>query len=232
LTKCYSEVFLLFKIIPEIIWKAPSITAMIMQPPSIGKAKLKCSSVECLVGLRSFGVLVSGGFIGSLSFWVGLVALLYTPYVLRGAFTFFYNKLFYLSKNKNSWKLFLHNLFNWKKFKKWFFILFRVACSLIWYKKIFQNIRKSNYKEKSGGFIHNFNADNKSSRISCNNNNNNNNTIIIIKYLRKADFKGCERFMVRLGVKSEYYSNSLRKLRGLTLWNKIWKFFKNFEKVK
>jgi len=29
--------------------------------------------------------------------------------------------------------------------------------------------------------------------------------------------------MVCLGVESEYYSNSLRELRGLTLWDKIWK---------
>jgi hypothetical protein len=29
--------------------------------------------------------------------------------------------------------------------------------------------------------------------------------------------------MVCLGVESEYYSNLLRELRGLTLWDKIWK---------
>jgi hypothetical protein len=37
--------------------------------------------------------------------------------------------------------------------------------------------------------------------------------------------------MVRLGVESEYYSNSLLELRGLTLWDKIWKYLNFFEKV-
>jgi hypothetical protein len=44
------------------------------------------------VGLRSFRFLVSRGFVGSLSFWVGLVAPLYTSCVLRGSFTLF-NKI-------------------------------------------------------------------------------------------------------------------------------------------
>jgi hypothetical protein len=68
------------------------ITAMIMQPSSIGKARLTCCSVECLVGLRSFrvfGVWVSCGFVGSLSIWYGLVAPLYTSCILRSAFMLF-----------------------------------------------------------------------------------------------------------------------------------------------
>jgi hypothetical protein len=42
---------------------------------------------------------VSRRFVGSLSFWAGLVAPLYISYVFRGAFTLF-NKIYYLSKKK------------------------------------------------------------------------------------------------------------------------------------
>jgi hypothetical protein len=38
-------------------------------------------------------------------------------------------------------------------------------------------------------------------------------------------------YIIRLGVESEYYSNSLRKLRGLTLWDKILNFLKKLNKI-
>jgi len=37
--------------------------------------------------------------------------------------------------------------------------------------------------------------------------------------------------MVRLGIESEYYSNTLHELRSLTLWDKIWKNFKKLYKI-
>jgi hypothetical protein len=36
---------------------------------------------------------------------------------------------------------------------------------------------------------------------------------------------------VCLGVESEYYSNTLRELRSLTLWDKIWKNLKKLNKI-
>jgi hypothetical protein len=62
------------------------------------------------VGLRSFGFLASCGFVGSLSFWAGLVATCILP-VYLGAPLCFFNK-FIAYQKKSSRDFFVKKIFS------------------------------------------------------------------------------------------------------------------------